>query len=252
MHHSVDPAPPRRQAFGRRPPARGGSPDAPLRWTAPNLERESHKHAGCHCPLKSWPTWSPRLTTDGTCRRRRPASDRFLEMLAFAARAGGGRRVAGAAAELYALKAPDEGSHLPVGGCAPHFGAVDHYLGLLARSLGRCEDARRHFASAVALHERVGASAWAARSRAGAGAGQAAAAETEGGFRRNDGVWDLVYQGRQAQSAGREGPARPGRAALDARPVSVRRRAADRAENTQWRGRRPERPRQGRLPATAR
>jgi tetratricopeptide (TPR) repeat protein len=42
-------------------------------------------------------------------------------------------------------------------------GAVARSLGLLAGSIGRRDDARRHFAAAVALHRRIGARTWLAR-----------------------------------------------------------------------------------------
>jgi tetratricopeptide (TPR) repeat protein len=44
-------------------------------------------------------------------------------------------------------------------------GAVSHYLGLLAGSLGRAGDARAHLEDAVALNDRIGAVPWAVRSR---------------------------------------------------------------------------------------
>jgi hypothetical protein len=42
-------------------------------------------------------------------------------------------------------------------------GAVARELGVLAATLGRRDDARRHFAAAVALHRRIGARTWLAR-----------------------------------------------------------------------------------------
>lgn len=44
-------------------------------------------------------------------------------------------------------------------------GAVDHHLGVLAGALGRADDAAAHLADAVAIHERLGARAWLARSQ---------------------------------------------------------------------------------------
>ena len=40
-----------------------------------------------------------------------------------------------------------------------------HWLGVLAATIGRTEDARRHFEEAIAFHERLGAAGWVARSR---------------------------------------------------------------------------------------
>jgi hypothetical protein len=42
-------------------------------------------------------------------------------------------------------------------------GAVARNLGVLAASIGRRDDARRHFADAIALHRRIGARTWLAR-----------------------------------------------------------------------------------------
>jgi len=44
-------------------------------------------------------------------------------------------------------------------------GAVAHYLGLLAATIGRFNDADAHFSAAAATHQRVGAPSWLARSR---------------------------------------------------------------------------------------
>lgn len=43
--------------------------------------------------------------------------------------------------------------------------SVSHYLGMLATTLGRFEDAEAHFATAAATHEAIGAPAWLARTR---------------------------------------------------------------------------------------
>ena len=43
--------------------------------------------------------------------------------------------------------------------------SVSHYLGMLATTLGRFEDAARHFATAAARHETIGAPTWLARTR---------------------------------------------------------------------------------------
>ena len=45
------------------------------------------------------------------------------------------------------------------------WGAVAHYLGLLAATLDRFDEAEAHFAAAAATHERFGAPAWLARTR---------------------------------------------------------------------------------------
>lgn len=65
---------------------------------------------------------------------------------------------------LVSLLAPYSGRMIVVGhGSATH-GAVDHHLGLLHRALGDTSTARRHFGEARALHERLRAPLWVARS----------------------------------------------------------------------------------------
>ena len=44
-------------------------------------------------------------------------------------------------------------------------GAVSRYLGLLAATLDRRDEAARHFEHALALHERIGARPWLERTR---------------------------------------------------------------------------------------
>jgi tetratricopeptide (TPR) repeat protein len=44
-------------------------------------------------------------------------------------------------------------------------GSVAHYLGLLAASIERLDEADAHFAAAAAVHERMGAAPWLARTR---------------------------------------------------------------------------------------
>ena len=44
------------------------------------------------------------------------------------------------------------------------YGSVSHYLGLLATTIGRPDDAAQHFRDAIAMHERAGARPWLALS----------------------------------------------------------------------------------------
>ena len=44
-------------------------------------------------------------------------------------------------------------------------GSVSYYLGMLATTLGRFEEAEAHFTAAAATHERIGALSWLARTR---------------------------------------------------------------------------------------
>ena len=56
---------------------------------------------------------------------------------------------------LYGLLLPLDGRNVTIGPVAV-FGAVSRYLGLLARTLGRVEDAARHFEDALAMNTRMG------------------------------------------------------------------------------------------------
>jgi tetratricopeptide (TPR) repeat protein len=64
---------------------------------------------------------------------------------------------------VYKALAPYPGRVAGVG--TTWFGSVSHYLGLLATTLGRYDEAESHFAAAQSMHERIGAPAWLARSR---------------------------------------------------------------------------------------
>lgn len=68
-------------------------------------------------------------------------------------------------AEVYEWVQQFAGTHLVYGGCMGYGGAVDHHLGVVAKSLGRHEVAAEHFESAVAMHASLGATAWGVRSR---------------------------------------------------------------------------------------
>ncbi len=67
------------------------------------------------------------------------------------------------AALLYDWLTPHQGLVMTSGGATT--GAADHYLGLLASTLGRFDDADRHFQAGAALHERIGAPTMLARTR---------------------------------------------------------------------------------------
>ncbi len=67
------------------------------------------------------------------------------------------------ASALYGLLAPYNAQFVFAFGVA--WGAVAHYLGLLAATLDRFEEAEAHFAAAAATHERIGAPTWLARTR---------------------------------------------------------------------------------------
>ena len=70
---------------------------------------------------------------------------------------------AGAAAVLAEKLRPFAGV-LAHNGCTT-FGALDRYLGMLAATLSHFSEAESHFAAAAAIHDRLGAPAWLARTR---------------------------------------------------------------------------------------
>jgi class 3 adenylate cyclase/tetratricopeptide (TPR) repeat protein len=61
------------------------------------------------------------------------------------------------AGQLYDRLLPHDGRVAMQGATADSNGAVARYLGLLAATLGRWDDAERHFLSALAMHQRMGA-----------------------------------------------------------------------------------------------
>jgi len=83
------------------------------------------------------------------------------------------------------------------GAAVAYAGAVDHYLGLLAASLGEHGAAAVHLEAAVAQHHQIGASAWAQLSaleqdRLGRNVRPAA---TLNRFQRDGALWDITYSG---------------------------------------------------------
>ena len=67
-------------------------------------------------------------------------------------------------AQLYELLTPLVGTASMIGTVAYH-GAVDRYLGILAITLGRPDDAVAHLEAALAIHERMRARPWTARTQ---------------------------------------------------------------------------------------
>ena len=61
------------------------------------------------------------------------------------------------AAMLYQCLLPHDGYTLVVGPTAACYGAAAYYLGLLAATMGRWEEAQRHFTAALAMNARMGA-----------------------------------------------------------------------------------------------
>jgi predicted ATPase len=101
---------------------------------------------------------------------------------------------------LYEALLPFAGTAVTMAGAVAFLGAVDHYLGLLAAALGR-QEAASHFRAAVALHRRLGARPWAARSSrelAALTTGDAAG-PLRGVFSRQDDVWTLGFAGKEVR-----------------------------------------------------
>lgn len=64
-----------------------------------------------------------------------------------------------ASAVLYELLLPYD-DHVAISYPEVSIGAVALRLGVLAATIGRRDDTRRHFADALALHARIGAGRW--------------------------------------------------------------------------------------------
>ena len=66
---------------------------------------------------------------------------------------------------LYAALLPFAAGNAMNGGAVTYEGSYSYYLGVLATALGRWDAADRHFATAAAMHEGMGARAWLTRTR---------------------------------------------------------------------------------------
>ncbi|HUA36269.1 MAG TPA: adenylate/guanylate cyclase domain-containing protein [Candidatus Binataceae bacterium] len=69
------------------------------------------------------------------------------------------------AALLYALLAPFDGRNVVVGNAIACYGALSRYLGALAATLERWDDAERHFEDALAMNTRMEAPPWVAHTQ---------------------------------------------------------------------------------------
>ena len=95
------------------------------------------------------------------------------------------------------------------------YGAAEHWLGLLAATLGSHDRARAHFAAASALHEREGLWGWEARNLVHAARSRLAAGDPAGARATAERALDL------AEAHGHEAAARQARAVLDPAPGAV-------------------------------
>jgi predicted ATPase len=100
--------------------------------------------------------------------------------------------------QLYERLLPLAGTHVVCGATVAYAGAVDHYLGLLAASLGEPGDAAAHLTTATAQHHQIGASAWAQLSALEqARLGQTTpATAAPNRFQRDGAVWHITYHGK--------------------------------------------------------
>ena len=69
------------------------------------------------------------------------------------------------AAPLYQCLTPYEGYNIVVGPTAVSYGAAARYLGMLAATMSRWEDAQRHFEDALAMNAQMGARPWLAHTQ---------------------------------------------------------------------------------------
>jgi len=69
------------------------------------------------------------------------------------------------AAQLYPLLLPFAGQNAVAGFATASFGAVDRFLGLLAATLARWQEAEQHFAAALAMNTQMGAKPWLAHTQ---------------------------------------------------------------------------------------
>ena len=103
--------------------------------------------------------------------------------------------------EMYRRLTPLAGLHVISGGCAAYSGAFDHYLGLLAESLGRTTQAHLHHAAAAAMHQRLGSPAWLTLSRRHLDRLDTEDAAHDGArpvLQADGDTWQLSYAGRKA------------------------------------------------------
>ena len=69
------------------------------------------------------------------------------------------------AARLYELLRPHEARNVVYGEAQLTYGSTSRYLGLLAETLDRSEDAVEHFEEAMEMHQKMGATAWLAHTQ---------------------------------------------------------------------------------------
>jgi predicted ATPase len=165
-------------------------------------------------PIETWPPWlALQLADAGDLKRATVIMAGFaveqsdgpgattgydLWCPSIAAEAAARCGTSGLRRQLYQRLLPLAGTHVVCGATVAYAGAVDHYLGLLAASLGEPGDAAAHLATATALHHQIGAVAWARLSALEqARLGQVTpAAAAPNRFQRDGAVWHITYLGK--------------------------------------------------------
>jgi tetratricopeptide (TPR) repeat protein len=164
-----------------------GEPDAPGVWDTLRLEIDRFGGGWAHIsPSAHWvpsANWPPLrcllLLANGDADGARAALTGFslARELAHGVRRHDGWMPLAIASSTAAVGSDDQrvdayqwlaghgGRHFVYGGCIGYGGAVDHHLGVLARSLGREDDATMHLERSLRQHEALGAVAWAALDR---------------------------------------------------------------------------------------
>ncbi len=111
--------------------------------------------------------------------------------------------VAGSTAQqawVYERLLPRAGTHVLVTGCVSYHAAVDHHLGALAAAQGDTARAADHFRAALAMHDRLGAAAWARlTTEALAELTDPHPGPVRHEFRRLDGRWRLSFGSSTAE-----------------------------------------------------
>ena len=200
-----------------------GSADAVLvhdiqRWELARFQAERGSYRRCRPdaepPVETWPPWRAlQVAESGDMERAAAVMAGFpveqsdgpgatvgydLWFPSIAAEAAARCGTSAQRRQFYQRLLPLTGTHVVCGATVAYSGAVDHYLGLLAASLGEHGAAAAHLAAAAAQHHQLGASAWARLSALEQGRvdQSAPAAAPPNRFRREGAVWHIAYAGQ--------------------------------------------------------
>jgi len=94
-----------------------------------------------------------------------PRDGQWLALVALLSRACNLLRDGHRAATLYEMLLPYAGRNVAPGGFSDYHGSTSHYLGLLAATMERWEEAGEHFKAAVEMNTKMGAKPWVAHSQ---------------------------------------------------------------------------------------